>query len=73
MIGYELLYGDYVAAGLDVVCNIPVTGDAVDLTRAAHDLNNAVDELVGIKEVAQEYGQAAPQFVKDLWRYSYSQ
>jgi hypothetical protein len=66
MIGYELLEGDYVAAGLDAAGSIPVIGDAIDLTRAAHDLNNAVDELIGIKEVEQEHEQAAPQFAKGL-------
>jgi RHS repeat-associated protein len=66
MIGYELSEGDYVGAGLDVVGDVPVVGDIVDLARAANDLNNAVDDLVGTKDVAEEHGQAAVQFVKDL-------
>ena len=56
--------GDYTGAILDEAGFIPVAGDLLDAARGGYALGEALDEGLGIGEVAAEYGTAAEALAK---------
>jgi hypothetical protein len=58
--------GDYTTAALDEAGMVPVAGDLLDMGRAGWELGGALDEGLGISEVAAEDGMAAQNAAKAL-------
>jgi hypothetical protein len=58
--------GDYAGAALDEAGNIPVAGDLLDAGRGGWALGEAIDEGLGITDLAQEDGKKAEAIAKKL-------
>jgi hypothetical protein len=57
---------DYVGAALDEAGFIPVVGDVIDAARAGVALGEAMDEALGISEVAQGHGERFERAAKSI-------
>ncbi len=56
--------GDYAGAAMDEAGNIPVVGDLLDAARGGIALGEALDEGLGISDVAAQHGQRFEQAAK---------
>lgn len=63
---YSVSEGDYVGAAMDEAGFIPVVGDLLDAGRAGVAVGEALDEGLGISDVASEHGFAVEGAAKKL-------
>jgi RHS repeat-associated protein len=63
---YNASQGDYTSAALDEAGFIPVAGDLLDAARGGYALGEALNEGLGIDEVAAEHGTAVEGAAKSL-------
>jgi len=64
--GYNVSQGNYTEAVLDEAGFIPIAGDLLDAARAGVAIGEALDEGLGISDVATEHGLAVQGAAKSL-------